>query len=288
MMTLAFALVLFLQDDPVEAAMKKILAEIAATPTINLARTQELLLLIQNEGTFLESQQKIKEQAAVYAQASEALATALEGTKAAWSRKAILALQKAAKRAEKKKDDAGRVGSYTYAFQRVSMPFQVESLELGHLVKLALQSFQSGDYDEAEDAIKEVEERTPGVLGKRPETTDENIRLAPLILTQVLLVTGRYAEGGAAVRRALALVPDVGEKELPLKDLYKDVEAYEACLRKLSEHISKNPDDLDARLLLGCQYYFTDEPAKAKAVLASIVEKKKDDEAARYFLDRLK
>lgn len=283
-------LLLHLQDDPVEAAMTKIRKALGETPNLNLARTMEMIKLIENEGTFLESQGKAKEQAAVYAQAAEALGAALEKqeSRTGWSRKAIITLQKAAKRAEKKKDDAGRVTAYVYAFQRVGMAFQVECAELNALVQLSMQCFNAGAFDEAEEAIKEVEDRLPGVLGKDLQTTSQNIRLAPIISSQLALVGKRYSDGGSAVRRLIEIFPEAGDLELSIQKLHPNAEDYESAIRKLSEHVSKNPDDLDARVLLGFQYYFGGDSPKAKAVFASVLEKKQDDAAAKYFLDKLK
>lgn len=279
-----------LQDDPVAAALEKVHKAVSETRTVNLARTTEILRLIQNEGTFLESKKQFREEAEVYARSAVALAKALEAqeNKTGATRRAILTLQKAVKRAEKKRTDEAKVGTFRYAFARTQLAFQVESAEVGALVSLGLECFQGGLLEEAEEALKEAEERIPSILGKDVETTDKNARLAPMILAQVFLAGGRYAEAGGAARRSIDLVPDLAEEEIPLRKLHKDGEAYDSCLRKLGEHVGKTPDDVDARFLLGYQLFFSPDAAKSKALFESILEKKKDDKGAMYFLERLK
>ncbi|MBI2899844.1 MAG: hypothetical protein HYY17_06645 [Planctomycetes bacterium] len=278
------------QDDPVAQAMEKIRKAIGETRSINLARTVELLKVIRNEGTFLESQKKAKEQAALYAQAADALARALEAQEARTGplRKAVLTLQKASRRAEKKKTDEARVGAWRYAFDRIALAFQVESAELRALVSLGLDCFREGEFEEAEEALKEAEERLPAILGRDLETTDKNARFASMILAQTYLATGRYAEAGAAARRGVRLVPDLADEEIHLRDLHKNAEDYDSYLRKLDEHVAKNPADLDARFLLGFQIYFSPGRAKAKAVFEGLRERNKDDEGAAYFLEKMK
>ncbi len=278
------------QEDAVDAALEKVRKAVEETRTVNLARTTEILRMIQNEGTFLESKKQIREQAEVYARSAEALTKALEAqeNKTGATRRSILTLQKAVKRAEKKKSDEAKVGTFRYAFAKTQLAFQVESAEVGALVGLGLECFQGGLLEEAEEALQEAEERLPSILGKDVETTDKNARLAPMILAQVYLAGSRYPEAGAAARRSIDLVPDLADEEIPLRKLHKDGEAYDSALRKLDEHVGKNPDDLDARFLLGYQVFFSPESAKSKALFESILEKKRDDKGAAYFLERLK
>lgn len=289
MKTLWLALAV-VQDDPVAAAMEKIAKALAETPAINLARAAEIVKVILNEGTFLESQKKHKERAEVYAKSADAFAKALEAqpTRSGPQRKCVLALQKAAKRAERKKTDEGRAGSYQYAFRRVALAFQVEQAEVRELVVIGLDCLRAGHLEEAEESLREAEERLPAILGKNRETTDKNARLAAMLLAQTHLAAGRYADGGAAARRAIDLVPDFGDETIHLRDLYENGENYDSSIRKLDEHVGKNPSDLEARFLLGFQLYFSPDRAKSKAIFRSLCEKNADDAGAKYFLERLR
>jgi len=286
---LRLILILAIQEDAVEAALSKVRQAIADSRSVNLARAAELLKLIQNEGTFFESQGKAAEQAGLYRQSSEALFRALEAqeSKTGQTRRAILALQKAARRAERKSTDAEKVGTYRFAFSRIELAFQVESAEVRALVSLGLDCFREGLLEEAEEALREAEDRLPAILGKDLETTDKNARLGPMLLAQTYLASGRYTEAGLAARRSVELVPDWGEEDLDLRTLHKSGEGYDSFLRKLEEHVGKNPDDLDARLLLGYQLFFSPKREKSKAVFESILDKRKDDKGAAYFLERL-
>lgn len=283
-------LFLALQEDPVALAMAKIEQAMAQTPAVNLARSAEILKLVQNEGTFFESVGKIAEQREVYRRSAEVLAKALEAQErpTGQTRRAILALQKAAKRAETKKTDEAKISTYRFAFSRIELAFQIESAEVRALVGLGLEAFREGLLEEAEEALRDADDRLPAILGKDLETTDKNARLGSMLLAQTFLAGGRYAEAGAAARRSIELVPDWGDEEFHLRDLCKTGEDYDSSLRKLDEHVGKNPNDLDARLLLGYQLYFSPQREKSKAVFESLLEKKKDDRGANYFLERLK
>ncbi len=289
-MNVAWLLLLCAQDDPVAAAMEKIRKSIAETPSLNLARSAEIVKVILNEGTFLESQKKVIEQAQVYAQAAAALGAALESQtqRTGPQRKCILGLQKAARRAEKKRTDEGRVGSFRYAFERVTLAFQVEVAELRALVSLGLDCYREGLLEEAEESLKEAEERLPHTLGKNLDSTDKNARLAPMVLAQIYLASARYAEGGAAARRSIANVPDLGDEQIHFRDLHQKGEEYDSHLRKLDEHVGKNPDDREARFLLAYQLYFSPDRAKSKPLFERLKAKDSEDRGAAYFLERLK
>ena len=152
------------------------------------------------------------------------------------------------------------------------MEFEIESARTQGWLRLGLEYLRGGRFEESGEALAEAEDTLPALLGVDLRITDKNVRLTPMIHSQLYLAIGEFTKGGKAARRSLRLVPDWADQEFEAKSIHGEKADYSAYLRGLDEYSRKNPKDLDARFLLGYQHYFSSKPKRARAALESILK----------------
>ncbi len=109
--------------------------------------------------------------------------------------------------------------------------------------------------------------------------------VAALALGHGLFAMGAYADAAAELRRGIRLYPAIVEVPMSRRDFYGNAETYDAQMQRLERHVAANPKDAAARFLLGYNYYFGPQRAKAAEQFRALGA---TDPEAQLFLRQLR
>jgi tetratricopeptide (TPR) repeat protein len=88
-----------------------------------------------------------------------------------------------------------------------------------------------------------------------------------------LFALGRFEEATQAIVKGLKINPDYAEKPINRRDFYRNPKEFDLQLQTLEGYVRSHPSNLDARFLLGYNYFFLQDYARAnmqfQAVLVS-------------------
>jgi len=104
--------------------------------------------------------------------------------------------------------------------------------------------------------------------------------LASLALGHGLFATGQYTPAARALRRALQLHPELVGVRMSRRQFYGDPAAFNRQLARLERHVAQVPGDHAARFVLGYNFFFTQQHAKAARHFAVLGDA--DREAALF------
>ncbi len=201
-------------------------------------------------------------------------------------RRALGYLDKAKKRAAAVEEDAKKASALRYGIERAYLVWQTEVNATVSLANLAIDFIGSAGYDEAEEALKEVEERLPAVQGATMADTPEAPRLAPIFMSRIHLARGQWKEAAAALKRGIDRAPEWGDREIDIRKMHKEKE-YARIRKAIDENAAKNADDPDALLLQAYEVFFSADRKKAQPLLEAILKKDAKNKYAQYFLERI-
>ncbi len=212
-------------------------------------------------------------------------------TKPTELRKALGYIEKARKRAAELTGEDEKRAALTYGLQRALAVYQLEADSSTSLANLGLSCLSNAAYAEAEDALKEVEQRLPALRCARPELTPMAVRVTPILLARVDLARGRFAESAAALKRGIDGFPEwadwMDKQQIEAAALSVKEGEYARILKPLEEHVSKKPDDMDALLLRAHEMFFSADRKKSTALFEKILKAEPKNKYAQYFLDRM-
>ncbi|MEX0679068.1 MAG: tetratricopeptide repeat protein [Pirellulales bacterium] len=137
----------------------------------------------------------------------------------------------------------------------------------------ARESFTAGDYKTALSQVEEAISRLPD------DATLHEFRAL------VLFATGRYKEAAAAIYAVLSAGP--GWDWTTLGGLYSSIDTYTKQLRGLEAYCRQNPNEADARFLLGYHYLTLGETSAAAAEFKQVVKLNPKDTLAAQLLASL-
>jgi hypothetical protein len=115
----------------------------------------------------------------------------------------------------------------------------------------AHQAFQGRDY------------ATARTLFAKAVLNEPDNGLAELSYAVGLFATGEYAQSAGALRRGLALAPDVVDMPLDVTRIYGDAGDLKSHVQRLQFHVASSPEDADAWLVLGHIHFSIGEPVEA-------------------------
>lgn len=88
-----------------------------------------------------------------------------------------------------------------------------------------------------------------------------------------LFALGRFEEAAQAIVKGLQINPDYAEKPVNRRDFYRNPKEFDLQLQTLEGYVRNHPSNLDAKFLLGYNYFFIQDYARAnmefQAVLVS-------------------
>ena len=78
-----------------------------------------------------------------------------------------------------------------------------------------------------------------------------------------LFALGRFEEATQAIVKGLQINPDYAEKPVNRREFYRNPKEFDLQLQTLEGYVRNHPSNLDARFLLGYNYFFLQDYARA-------------------------
>jgi tetratricopeptide (TPR) repeat protein len=129
--------------------------------------------------------------------------------------------------------------------------------------------------------LKRAEERYHQALRAAPDLAAAHVRLA-----QIAIARGNYAEAADRLRHAETAQPGWIITAPDIQSIYAEPTAFAQTVTHLESHLQLHPDDRDAWLVLGAQWFLSGRTAKAADVFRRLNDpKRKSDVALSAFLD---
>jgi hypothetical protein len=129
--------------------------------------------------------------------------------------------------------------------------------------------------------VKRAEERY-----QQAEKLDPSSATVQLRMAQVAIVRERYAEAAHRLRDAETAQPGWIVNSPDVQSLYGEPQEFARHLKRLESHLQAHPEDHDAWLVLGAQWYLSGRTARAADVFARIHDpRRKPDIALAAFLE---
>jgi Tfp pilus assembly protein PilF len=134
----------------------------------------------------------------------------------------------------------------------------------GQLITIGDRLFRSGN-------LHRAAERYEQALATDPDSAAPRVRLA-----QVALVRGQYAEAANRFREAQATEPGWLLHAPDIQAIYGEPADFAAPIAKLETHLQVNPNDRDAWLVLGAQWYLSGRTRQASDVFQRLSDRAPD------------
>jgi hypothetical protein len=127
---------------------------------------------------------------------------------------------------------------------------------------------------------KKAEERFEQALRSDPQAAAPRVRLA-----QVAFVRGRYTEAADWLREAETAQPGWLATPFDIQSIYGEPDDFNRRVAQLESHLHAHPDDQDAWLVLGAQWYLTGRTARAADIFLRLDDpRRRPDVALAAFL----
>jgi cytochrome c-type biogenesis protein CcmH/NrfG len=150
---------------------------------------------------------------------------------------------------------------------------QSDPVRAGQLTTLGDRLFRAGN-------IKKAEDRYLQAARAAPELAAPRVRLA-----QVGVARGRYAEAADRFREAETVQPGWIITAPDIQAIYGEPTEFAQHLARLESHLQVHPDDRDAWLVLGAQWFLSGRTTKASDVFKRLNDpNRKSDVALAAFL----
>jgi tetratricopeptide (TPR) repeat protein len=144
----------------------------------------------------------------------------------------------------------------------------------GQLTTLGDRLFRAGN-------LKKAEERYLQAMRAAPDLAAPRVRLA-----QVALVRGHYADSANRFREAETAQPGWLITAPDIQTIYGEPTEFAHTMARLESHLQTHPDDRDAWLVLGAQWFLSARTTKAADVFKRLNDpNRKSDVALAAFLD---
>jgi tetratricopeptide (TPR) repeat protein len=131
--------------------------------------------------------------------------------------------------------------------------------------------------------LRRTSQRYEQALLAEPGSAVARVRLA-----QVALVRGQFTEAANRLREALAAEPDWLAHAPDIQDLYGEPSDFKDQVAKLERHLKDNPNDRDAWLVLGAQWFLSGRTRQAADIFHRLSARPPDrppDPTLAAFLD---
>jgi len=144
----------------------------------------------------------------------------------------------------------------------------------GQLITLGDRLFRANN-------LKKAEERYQQAVRAAPDLAAPRVRLA-----QIALARNNYTEAANRLRDAETAEPGWIVTAPDLQALYGEPSEFSRTVGRIETHLQTNPDDRDAWLVLGAQWFLSGRTAKAADVFKRLNDPaRKPDIALAAFLD---
>ena len=154
-----------------------------------------------------------------------------------------------------------------------------------------LQQFKDLDADKLEpDALidygssffKNADYQTAAKLFKKAIDLDQKLPVVHIAYGDSLFALGRFDEATQAILTGLQIYPKYAENPINRREFYNNPSEFDRQLRNLENYVSTHPSNLNARFLLGYNYFFTQAYEKAEEQLKAVLSSESLHSSAQY------
>lgn len=154
-----------------------------------------------------------------------------------------------------------------------------------------LQQFKDLDADKLEpDALidygssffKNADYQTAARLFKRAIDLDQKLPVVHIAYGDSLFALGRFDEATQAILTGLEIYPKYAENPINRREFYNNPSEFDRQLRNLENYVNTHPSNLNARFLLGYNYFFTQAYEKAEEQLKAVLSSESLHSSAQY------
>jgi hypothetical protein len=129
--------------------------------------------------------------------------------------------------------------------------------------------------------LKKAEERYSQAMRAAPDLAAPRVRLA-----QVAIARGNYADAAGRLREAETAEPGWIVTAPDIQSIFGEPTDFTRQIAKIESHVQTHPDDRDAWLVLGAEWFLSGRTAKAADVFKRLDDPaRKSDVALAAFLD---
>jgi tetratricopeptide (TPR) repeat protein len=137
-----------------------------------------------------------------------------------------------------------------------------ETLPVDQLIDYGSSFFKNANYSMA------------AKLFKRAIDIDHRIPVVHIAYGDSLFALGRFDEATQAILKGLEIYPKYAEGAINRRDFYSNPSEFDLQLRNLENYVTAHPSNQNARFLLGYNYFFTQDYAKAEEQLKAVLSNK--------------
>ncbi len=148
-----------------------------------------------------------------------------------------------------------------------------DKLPVEELINYGSSFFKSSNYTMAAKLFKRA-------IEKKQDTPVVHIAYG-----DSLFALGKFDEATLAILEGLRVYPKYAERRINRRDFYGNPSEFDLQLQQLENYVRENPDDLNAKFLLGYNYFFTQDYAKADELFRAVLSNKTLQASAQYFHD---
>ncbi len=154
-----------------------------------------------------------------------------------------------------------------------------------------LQQFKDLDADKLEpDALidygssffKNADYQTAARLFKKAIDLDQKLPVVHIAYGDSLFALGRFDEATQAILTGLEIYPKYAENPINRREFYNNPSEFDRQLRNLENYVNTHPSNLNARFLLGYNYFFTQAYEKAEEQLKAVLSSESLHSSAQY------
>jgi tetratricopeptide (TPR) repeat protein len=154
-----------------------------------------------------------------------------------------------------------------------------------------LQQFKDLDADKLEpDALidygssffKNADYQTAAKLFKKAIDLDQKLPVVHIAYGDSLFALGRFDEATQAILTGLEIYPKYAENPINRREFYNNPSEFDRQLRNLENYVHTNPSNLNARFLLGYNYFFTQAYEKAEEQLKAVLSSESLQPSAQF------
>jgi tetratricopeptide (TPR) repeat protein len=150
---------------------------------------------------------------------------------------------------------------------------ETDKLPVDELINYGSSFFKKSDYSMA------------AKLFKRAIETQKDVPVVHIAYGDSLFALGRFDEATQAILKGLEIYPKYAESQINRRDFYGNPSDFDAQLQKLENYVHKHPTNLNARFLLGYNYFFIQDYDRADQQLQVVLADKSFHTSALYLHD---
>lgn len=149
-------------------------------------------------------------------------------------------------------------------------PRRTDPARSSQLVTIGDRMFRKGD-------LRRAAERYTQAMGADPAASAPRVHLA-----QVALLRGQYVEAADRYREAMTVEPGWLVNAPDIQSIYGEPADFARLIARLETHLQVEPNDRDAWLVLGAQYYLSGRTRQASDIFLRLSDRKADATLAAF------